>query len=91
MQRAGPQHSDYRLSNELVPGQGLVIALWSSRKHVWQIISSVFALRQNDGLYRFAVAGGLLGFIFMLIFGAYAGLSPWVAAGYFLAYFVFSQ
>lgn len=69
-------------------GIGL-IALWTSRKHIWQIISSVFALRQNDGLYRFAVAGGLLGFIFMLFFWAYAGLSPWVATGYFLAYFVF--
>ncbi len=66
-----------------------VLALWTSRKHIGQVIKSAFSTqRSEDPLYRLAVFGMILGIAFILVFWAQAGLSPWVGAGYFGIYFI---
>ena len=65
-----------------------VLALWTSRKHIKRVLLSAFSNKSDDPLYRMAVPGMILGMAFVLIFWYQAGLSPWVAMGYFGIYFI---
>ena len=68
-------------------GIGL-LALLTSRKEIQKVLGGVFSFKSKDPLYRLAVFGLLFGLAFVLIFWYYAGLSPWVALGYFGIYLV---
>lgn len=68
-------------------GIGL-LALLTSRREILKVLGGVFSFRSKDPLYRLAVFGLLFGLIFVLIFWYYAGLSPWVALGYFGIYLI---
>ena len=68
-------------------GIGL-LALLTSRREILKVLVGVFSFRSKDTLYRLAVFGLLIGLAFVLIFWYYAGLSPWVALGYFGIYLV---
>ena len=68
-------------------GIGL-LALWTSRKHIAQVIRGVLLGKSQDPLYRMAVPGAVLGMAFIVAFWFHAGLSPWVALAYFSIYFL---
>ncbi len=68
-------------------GIGL-LALWTSRREILRVLGSVFSFRSKDGLYQLAVFGLIFGLVFVVIFWYVAGLSPWVALGYFGIYLV---
>ncbi len=68
-------------------GIGL-LALWTSRREILRVLGSVFSFRSKDGLYQLAVFGLIFGLAFVVIFWYFAGLSPWVALGYFGIYLV---
>ena len=68
-------------------GIGL-LALLTSRREILKVLGGVFSFRSKDPLYRLAVFGLLFGLAFVLIFWYYAGLSPWVALGYFGIYLI---
>ncbi len=68
-------------------GIGL-LALLTSRREIQKVLGGVFSFKSKDPLYRLAVFGLLFGLAFVLIFWYYAGLSPWVALGYFGIYLV---
>lgn len=68
-------------------GIGL-LALLTSRREILKVLGGVFSFRSKDPLYRLAVFGLLFGLTFVLIFWYYAGLSPWVALGYFGIYLI---
>lgn len=65
-----------------------VLALWTSRNHIMHGLRGMFSPRSDDPLYRVAVIGLILGIAFVVVFWLLAGLSPWVAVGYFGIYFV---
>ena len=64
------------------------LALVTSRRQIFEVLSGVFSFRSKDGLYRLAVFGLLIGMGSVLAFWYFAGLSPWVALGYFSIYLV---
>ena len=68
-------------------GIGL-LALVTSRRQILQVLGSVFSFRSKDRLYQLAVFGLMIGLVVVLIFWYFAGLSPWVALGYFSIYLV---
>ena len=68
-------------------GIGL-LALLTSRREILKVLGGVFSFRSKDALYRLAVFGLLISLAFVLIFWYYAGLSPWVALGYFGIYLI---
>ena len=68
-------------------GIGL-LALVTSRREILKVLGSVFSFRSKDGLYQLAVFGLMFGLGIVLIFWYFAGLSPWVALGYFGIYLV---
>ena len=53
-----------------------------------RVVMGVFSTKSGDPLYRAAVFGLVLGMTFILFFWYQAGLSPWVALGYFGIYFL---
>ena len=65
-----------------------VLALWTSRRHIVSVLKGVFSSRPQDALYRLAVLGLIFGLVFIVVFWYQAGLSPWVALGYFGIYFL---
>ena len=68
-------------------GIGL-IALITSRREILRVLRGVFSFRSKDGLYQLAVYGLIIGLAIVLVFWYFAGLSPWVALGYFAIYLV---
>ncbi len=68
-------------------GIGL-LALITSRREILRVLGNVFSFRSKDGLYQLAVYGLIIGLAIVLIFWYFAGLSPWVALGYFGIYLV---
>ena len=68
-------------------GIGL-LALVTSRREILKVLGGVFSFRSKDGLYQLAVFGLIIGLAIVLIFWYFAGLSPWVALGYFGIYLV---
>ncbi len=68
-------------------GIGL-LALLTSRREILKVLGGVFSFRSKDRLYQLAVFGLIFGLGFVLIFWYFAGLSPWVALGYFSIYLV---
>ena len=68
-------------------GIGL-LALVTSRREILKVLGGVFSFRSKDRLYQLAVFGLIFGLGFVLIFWYFAGLSPWVALGYFGIYLV---
>ena len=68
-------------------GIGL-LALVTSRREILRVLSGVFSFRSKDGLYQLAVYGLIIGLGIVLVFWYFAGLSPWVALGYFGIYLV---
>ena len=68
-------------------GIGL-LALLTSRREILKVLGGVFSFRSKDRLYQLAVFGLIFGLGFVLIFWYFAGLSPWVALGYFGIYLV---
>ncbi len=68
-------------------GIGL-LALVTSRREILRVLGNVFSFKSKDGLYQLAVYGLIIGLAIVLIFWYFAGLSPWVALGYFGIYLV---
>ena len=68
-------------------GIGL-LALITSRREILRVLGNVFSFRSKDGLYQLAVYGLIIGLAIVLVFWYFAGLSPWVALGYFGIYLV---
>lgn len=68
-------------------GIGL-LALITSRREILRVLRNVFSFRSKDGLYQLAVYGLIIGLAIVLVFWYFAGLSPWVALGYFGIYLV---
>ena len=68
-------------------GIGL-LALVTSRREILRVLGNVFSFRSKDGLYQLAVFGLIIGLAIVLVFWYFAGLSPWVALGYFGIYLV---
>ena len=64
------------------------LALVTSRRQIWEIFTGVFSFKSKDGLYRLAVFGLIISMVIVLVFWYFAGLSPWVALGYFSIYLV---
>lgn len=68
------------------------IALWTARRHIWLMVSGLFSksgeASKQEPLYRFAIYGGIGGFLLMLAFWHAAGLPYWVAALYFIIHFL---
>lgn len=65
-----------------------LIALITSRREILRVLGNVFSFRSKDGLYQLAVYGLIIGLAIVLVFWYFAGLSPWVALGYFGIYLV---
>lgn len=65
-----------------------ILALWTSRKHIARVLNGVFSSKLADPLYRVAMFGIIFGMGFILFFWFQAGLSLWVALGYFGIYFI---
>ncbi|MCS6829366.1 MAG: hypothetical protein NZ749_01865 [bacterium] len=90
---AGNSPHVFPFVRELVQGAwvGLsLVLIWSLRKHlatVWQI-----AFRKQSGeyrdLYRLAFAGLIIGFASLVAFEWIAGMRLWLAATYFLLFFI---
>ncbi len=68
-------------------GIGL-LALVTSRREILRVLANVFSFKSKDGLYQLAVYGLIIGLAIVLVFWYFAGLSPWVALGYFGIYLV---
>ncbi len=68
-------------------GIGL-LALVTSRREILKVLGGVFSFRSKDGLYQLAVFGLMIGLAIVLVFWYFAGLSMWVALGYFGIYLV---
>ncbi|MYF99122.1 hypothetical protein F4212_08290 [Candidatus Poribacteria bacterium] len=68
-------------------GIGL-LALFTSRREILKVLGGVFSFRTKDRLYQLAVFGLIFGLAIVLIFWYFAGLSTWVALGYFGIYLV---
>ena len=68
----------------------LIFALWIGRRYfrgVFLQIVGKAAKTEDTGAYRGAVLGILAGFVFLVTFSYYAGMSIWVAILFFLLYF----
>ena len=66
-----------------------ILALWTSRKHITQVIQGVFSRQGGrDPLYKVAIFGLIFGMAIIAIFWAQAGLSVWVSMSYFVIYFI---
>jgi len=72
-----------------------IIAIWMARKHIAGIFKSfvrdpiekIDLPRTIEPLtYRIAVLGGIIGFMFILLFCFWAGMSIWVACLFFILY-----
>ncbi len=64
------------------------LALLTSRRQILAVLRGVFSFGEKNGLYRLAVFGLIGGLVFVLVFWNLAGLSAWVAFGYFSIYLV---
>ena len=64
------------------------LALVTSRRQILGVLGGVFSFKSKDGLYRLAVFGLVISMALVLVFWYFAGLSPWVALGYFGIYLV---
>ena len=64
------------------------LALVTSRRQILEVLGSVLSFRSKDRLHQIAVFGLMIGMILVLVFWYFAGLSPWVALGYFSIYLV---
>ena len=75
-----------------------IMFLFWARQHLWQVIQTVFRVQsseitrkaENAGQYRFALIGLILGFLFLVIFFSYAGMTPWVAIFFIGGFYVVS-
>ena len=72
-----------------------VIAIWMAKKHIVMILKSLIvgpagnldSYQNAEPIeYRIAVIGGVIGFIFVLLFCFWAGMSIWVATLFFILY-----
>ena len=67
-----------------------LLALWTSRRFIWRVVSGVFKGSERDGLYRTAVIGFIISFALLVFFMNRAGMSWWFAASYLAIFFLFS-
>jgi len=73
----------------------LVFAIWIGRKYFRDVVVQIFRSSKNDTsggpmTYRNAVLGIIAGFIFLVAFCYYAGMSIWVMSLFFVFYFALS-
>jgi hypothetical protein len=72
-----------------------MIAIWVTRTHlsrVWKVlIGKEKSYDSGEPIrYRTAALGILFGFLFLVGFSIYSGLSPWIAVVFFVIYYMFS-
>jgi len=73
-----------------------LIAFWSGRRHLAQVLFKTFGFvkqhnkykTSEDVSYRTATMGIIIGFIFIILFCYKMGMSIWVAAIFFIIYFL---
>jgi hypothetical protein len=70
-----------------------IILLYVNRHHLIQILYQIFKTMKADNdkehsMYRYVLAGILFGFILLVIFCYYGGMSLWVSVPFFALYFI---
>ena len=73
----------------------LVFAIWIGRRYFLNVAAGIFRSTRYDTsggpvTYRTAVLGIIAGFIFLITFCYYAGMSTWVMSLFFVFYFALS-
>jgi len=69
------------------------MALWTSRKHLAQVIKNALGISKIDDStepikYRSAILGIIIGMMILILFCVKAGMSPWVVPIYFFIYYM---
>ena len=71
-----------------------LLVLWSSRRHLKEVLKSIFTAKAKDPdepmSYRTAVLGIIIGMTFLVLFCYQAGMYVWVAVVFFTVYFMLS-
>lgn len=71
----------------------LLFALWTGKTYFFRLTKRIFTKsveKEDDLMYKIAFFGLILGTIFLVFFGHYAGMSPLVAVLFFLIYLALS-
>lgn len=70
-----------------------IILLYVNRRHLMQIASHIFRMTKVDDdteplRYRYSALGAASGFVMLILFCHYGGMSIWVSVPFFVLYFI---